>query len=128
MAHNLVMENVAVNAGCDAECALANGGYLRIYEGAVKLAELRFGNPAFSGAIAGVATAAAITPESSAPAAAVVGADSYQVYKSDGATLCWAGTVGVTGGGFDLELDDPKIQLGAQVSVTSFTHTRPKHP
>jgi len=123
MAKNLVLENVAANASCDAECALANGGYLRIKtSGDVLLAELRFGSPAFGSAVAGVATANAVTPEDSAPATGV--AAKYEVYKSDGTTKLWTGTVGTADS--NLVLNSVNIQSGAQVSVTSLTHTVPK--
>lgn len=126
MAHNLVLENAAVNAGVDAMCALANGGKLQIKTAAgVLLAELTFGNPAFAGAIAGVATANAITPDAAANDTGAAG--KYEVRKSDD-TLLWTGTAGAAGGGFDLELNNVNIQVGAQVSVTSFTHTAPKSP
>ena len=124
MAHNLVLENAAVNIEADALAAACANGYLRIYGGATQLAELRFGTPAFGAAVAGTLTAAAITKDSDADAAGT--ADSYRVYADDGATLLWTGTVGVTGGGFDLELDSVTIQQHAEVSLSAFTHTIPK--
>lgn len=123
MAKNLVLEDDAANAGCNAECALANSGFLRIKTaGDVLLAELGFGTTAFGNAVVGVATANAITPEDSAPNTGV--ATKYEVYKSNGTTKIWTGTVGTADA--NLVLNSVNIQAGAQVSVTSLTHTVPK--
>ena len=64
MALNPHRSAAQANAACDAQTASLNGGYLRVYDGAqpantatavttqVKLAELRFGTPAFGAAAA----------------------------------------------------------------------------
>lgn len=128
------LSNVAANAAADAVCVLANTGYLRIYDGAqptnadtavgaqVLLAELRFGSTAFGAAVAGVATANAITQDSSADASGT--ATWFRVLKSDGTTVLWDGSVGTSGA--NLNLNSAAISQGAAVSVTSFTYTQSK--
>src|SRR5512146_2067237 len=70
----------AANAAADAMAALLNGGSVKIYAGSVPadvatalsgqtlLGTLALGNPAFGGAVNGVATANPITDDSSADA------------------------------------------------------------
>ncbi len=131
MALNTKMSDTAVNAEANALAALANSGYLRIYDGSQPanantavstqnlLAELRFGATAFGGASAGVLTANAITDDSDADATGT--AAWFRVLKSDGTTVLWDGSVGTSG--CNLNLNSVAIQQHAQVSVTSFTHT-----
>lgn len=79
MVSNLKRSGLAVRAEADAVCALCNGGYLRIFEGAmsddadapnageVMLSEHRFSDRAFGAAdSSGVAKANAIAPDPSA--------------------------------------------------------------
>lgn len=47
----------------------------------------------------------------------------FRVYASDGTTQHIQGTVTVTGGGGDMEIDNTSINTGQQVTVTSFTLT-----
>ena len=123
MAKNLVLENAAVNAEADALGALCNSGYIRIKTAAnLLLAELRFGASAFGAAVAGVITAAAITPEDAALDSGT--AAKYEAYASNGSTLLWTGTVGLSDA--DLILNAVVISAGAQVSITSLVHTVPK--
>ena len=134
MALNPTLSNVAANAEADAACALANTGYLRIYDGAqpanadtavgaqVLLAELRFGATAFGAASAGVATANAITADSSANATGT--ATWFRVLKSDGTTALWDGSVGTATA--NLVLDSVSIVIGGVISVTAFTFTASK--
>jgi hypothetical protein len=123
MAKNLVLENDAVNAQANALAALCNNGYIRIKSsGNVLLAELRFGATAFGAAAAGVLTANAITAEDAALDTAT--ASKYEVYKSDGTTLLWTGTVGTADA--DLVLNSVGISAGAQVTITGLVHTVPK--
>ena len=131
MAKNRKMSDAAVNAEADAMGALLNNGYLRIYDGAqpatadtaivgqVLLAELRFANPAFPAAAAGVLTANAITKDSSADHDGT--AAWFRCLKSDGTTPVFDDTVGLADSGIILNAVD--IAAGAEVSVTSLTHT-----
>lgn len=133
MALNPKRGNAAVNAEADAVCALLNGGKLQIYDGSqpatadtavgaqVKLAELTWNATAFGAAVAGVASANAITADTVADATGT--ATWFRALKSDD-TKVFDGTVGV--GTFDLVLDSAAIQAGADVSVTSFSYTANK--
>ncbi len=129
--------NAAVNTALNAETALLNNGYLRIYSGSqpatadtalsgqTLLAELRFANPtAFAAAVAGVATANAITADASANNTGT--ATWFRCLQSDGTTVVCDGDVSVTGGGGNLELATTSITAGTQVQVTAFTVTLPK--
>ena len=134
MALNPTLANVAANAQADAACALANTGWLRISDGAQPanadtaitsqnvLAELRFGATAFGAAVAGVATANAITADSSANLTGT--ATWFRVFKSDGTTALFDGSVGTAG--CNLNLDSVSIVLGGTISVTAFTFTASK--
>lgn len=128
MALNPKYTNLAVNTKVDAQAALLNAGFLDIYDGTqpvtadtaigaqVKLARLTFGNPAFGSGVAGVATANAITADSSADATGV--AAWFRALKSDG-TAVLDGSVGTAAA--NLTLNSVAIAIGAAVSCTSFT-------
>jgi len=126
--------NTAVSAAADAVCPLLNNGYLRLYTDPkpsdantaistqTLLAELRFGSTAFGAASNGVATANAITADSSADNTGT--ATWFRALKSDGTTAVLDGSVGTSSA--DLILNSVSISAGAQVSVTSFTYTENK--
>lgn len=134
MALDPTLSNLAASAAADAVVDLADSGYIRIYDGTkaatadtaigaqVLLAELRFGATAFGAAANGVATANAITSDSSANATGT--ATWFRVLKSDGTTVLWDGTVGTSGA--DLNLNTTSIVAGAAVSISSMTYTQPK--
>ncbi|MEK9723534.1 MAG: hypothetical protein VW405_08620 [Rhodospirillaceae bacterium] len=134
MALNPKRSNAAVNAAADAVCPLLNNGYLRIYDGSqpatadtavstqTLLAELRWNGTAFGAASAGVATANAITSDTSADATGT--ASWFRALKSDGTTAVFDGSVGTSGA--DLNLNSVSITSGSAVSVTSFTYTENK--
>lgn len=134
MANAPSLTNAAASAAADAVTALANSGKLRIYSGTkptnadtalsgnTLLAELTFGTTAFGAASNGVATANAITSDSSADATGT--ASFFRVFKSDGTTAVWDGTVGTAG--CDLNLNSTSISSGATVSVSSLTYTQSK--
>jgi hypothetical protein len=145
MAKDLRKSNAAVNAGVNAECALANSGYIRLYSGTrpatvdtaitdqVLLASPRFGATAFGDASEGVATANAITAGTGTAEAGAEGLVPtwYRVFGSDGTTAIWDGTVGVAdspspGDEYNCELDVALIKTGQTVNVTANTHTGPK--
>lgn len=135
MAENLKLSNSLVNTEATAAAAEFNSGYLRIYDGTqatnadtaigsqVLLAELRFGATAFGAPSNGVLTANAITADSSANASGT--ATWYRCLKSDGTTVLCDGSVGTATA--NLVLNSVAISAGAEVSVTSFTHTVPKN-
>ena len=134
MALNPTLSNLAACDEADAACALANTGWLRIYDGSQPanadtavttqniLAELRFGATAFGAAVAGVATANAITADTSANYSGT--ATWFRVFKSDGTTALFDGSVGTSG--CNINLDNAAIVLDGTVSVTAFTFTASK--
>lgn len=141
MAHDVKISNATADAQGDATAPLYNNGYLRLYESGAAgipatadtalttqllLAELRFAATAMSTSVNGVLTANALTADSSANASATTGANFYRAYQSDGTTVISQGTVGTVGSSSDCELNSVMIQSGAEVSVSSFTHTIPK--
>ena len=134
MALNPKRSNTAVSAAADAVCPLLNNGYLRIYSGTqpatadtaistqTLLAELRFGSTAFGASSNGVATANAITSDTSADNTGT--AAWFRALKSDGTTAVLDGSVGTSSA--DLVLNSVSISAGAAVSITSFTYTENK--
>jgi hypothetical protein len=134
MATNPHRTNLAANTACDAMTALANSGKLRIYDGTqpatadtaistqTLLAELTLNATAFAGAVAGVATANAITSDTSADNTGT--ATWFRVVESNGTTVLWDGSVGTSGA--DLNLNTVGLAAGAAVAVSSFTVTETK--
>lgn len=59
----------------------------------------------------------------SASASATGTAGHFRLYASDGATQHMQGTVTITGGGGDMEVDNTSIASGQTVTVTTFTLT-----
>lgn len=133
MSNNPQLSNVAANAAADAIAALYNGGFIDFYDGTqpanaqtsvttqVKLASCTFSNPSSVAAVAGVATANAIT---SAFALASGTASWARVYKSDHVTVVDDFSVGTTG--CDLNMNTVTFVAGGIVSVTVFTFTQKK--
>ena len=50
-------------------------------------------------------------------------AEHFRIYASDGTTAHLQGTVSITSGGGDLELDNDDIAVGQSVTITGFTIT-----
>lgn len=133
MANNFKIANASANAEVDALTALLDGGTLKIYTGTqptdadtaigaqVLLATLTFGSPAFAAGSSGVATANAITQDSSADATGT--AAWFRCLTSGGAKVC-DGSVGTSGA--DCNLNSIAISAGAIVSVTAMTITQGK--
>ena len=133
MAHNPKLSNAGANYGADGVVDQLDNGYLRIYSGSqptdadtaigaqVKLAELRFGTPAFGSAVAGVATANAITGDFNTVAGTAAW---FRILKSDGTTVICDGTVGTSG--CDINLNTTTIDTSGSVNITTFTYTQSK--
>ena len=133
MALNAQLSAAAANAAADAVVDLLDGGKLLIYDGSqpadadtavtdqTLLAELTFGTPAFGDASGGVATANAITQDSSANATGT--ATWFRVTTSEDVAI-FDGSVGTADA--NLVLNSVAIQAGAAVSVTELTYTQPK--
>lgn len=134
MANNLKLANGTVDDQAQALADLLANGYLRIYEGSqpadadtaissqTLLAELRFASPAESDITDGVITFDDLTADSSANATGT--AQFFRALKSDGTTAVMDGSVGTSSA--DLVMNSTAIQSGAEVAVTSWTHTVPK--
>jgi hypothetical protein len=126
--------NAMANAAADAVTANLNNGYLRIYDGSqpatadtavgaqTLLAELRYNATAFGAASNGVATANALTDDSSANATGT--AAWFRALKSDGTTAVFDGSVGT--GTHNLVVNTTAFVAGARVTVTSHTYTQSK--
>lgn len=124
----------AVNVANDAQAALLNTGYIRIYAGTkptnantaigaqTLLATLRFGATAFGASVAGVATANAITSDSDAAATGT--ASFFRCLKSNGTSVVYDGTVGVSG--CDMNMATVALVQHAIISLSSFTMTQPE--
>lgn len=109
-----------------------NGGTLKIYDGTppanastalssnTLLATLTLNATAFSSFTNGVATAGAITSDSSADA---TGPPTFFRLLTSGATVMLQGSVGTSGS--DLNLNTTSIVAGGAVSVSSLTITMP---
>lgn len=125
----MAMNNIATterNTMCDglvdAIDAGAGAGLIEIFTAAfgTKLATLTFTDPAFGAASAGVATASAITDDSSADD---TGTAAVLRVTSSTPTTVFEGTVGTSGA--DLNLNTVSITSGDTVSITSMTVTMP---
>lgn len=122
--------NAMLDAGIG---TLADLGKLRIYDGVQPaagggalssnnlLAELVMAADAFPAASGGVLTAAAITADSAADATGT--ATWFRLFKSDGTTVLYDGSVGTSG--CDLNLNSVSLTVNGTVSVTSLTITMP---
>lgn len=133
MSLNMRLSELVQNAQLDALSVLCDNGYIRIYDGAQPanpdtpvsdqnlLASLRFGNPAFGAAAAGVLTANAIADDTDASATGQ--ATWFRVFESDGTTPVFDGSVGTSSA--NMTLTSVNIQQHAKVTLTSFTVTLP---
>lgn len=131
MALTQKLSNAAVNAQADAICSQLNAGKVRIYDGTQPatadnaatgnlLAEVILPNPAFGSAVAGVATANAITKV----AAAITGdATWFRCLTSANGTM-FDGSVGTSGA--NCNLNALHIVAGADVTISGFTFTAKK--
>lgn len=131
MAKNTQLSNATVNGQADYLSDQLDDGYLRIYDGSqpadadtaigaqVLLAELRFNATAAPAAALGVLTFNAITADSSANASGT--ATWARCLKSDGTSVVMDCTVATATA--NVILNSVVISSGAQVSVSSMTHT-----
>lgn len=114
------------NAACDAVVDLSDAGtgaaHLKIYTTglATLLADLTMSDPAFGAAATGVATASAISDDTSADNTGT--AAEFKIEDSD-ANEILRGSVGTSGQ--DINLNTVSITAGDTVSITSLTVTMP---
>lgn len=124
------------NGGCDGIVDACEGGtppaVLKVYDGAqpatvagnpsgTLLGTLTFTNPAFGAASVGVATASAITSDTSADASGTAG--HFAIYTGTALTPLADGTCGQGTG--DLSFDNSVIVAGGTIAVSSFVVTLP---
>lgn len=133
MALNSQYSNVTRNAKATALGTLANSGLLKLYTGTqpataetalsgnTLLATLTLNATAFGAAALGVITANAITADTNAAATGT--ATWFRLFKSDGTTVVFDGTVGTATA--NLIMNSAAIQAGAAVSAASLTYTEP---
>lgn len=120
----MILETVSRNAMCDALVDLVDGGtgagYLQFEtSGDVEVATLPFSATAFGAAATGVATAAAITSDTSATGGTVAQAS---VYNGDDVKL-WENTVSTSGA--EINLSSLSVGVGDTVSMSAYTVTVP---
>ena len=118
------LETVARNAACNGIVDLIDGGTGAgdlVFEtsGDVEVATLPFSNPAFGNAATGVATANAITDDTSATGGIVAQAS---IFDGDAAKILEA-TVATSGA--DINLSSLTVGAGDTVSISSLTATMP---
>lgn len=129
------ISDVARSAACDAIVDLIDGGAgagtIGIRTGAAPtnttdadsgtlLATLTFSDPAFGAASSGVATASAITSDTSIDATGT--AAHFRAYDSN-STVIWQGTVGTSGS--DINFDSVSFVSGGTAAISSWTVTVP---
>ncbi len=137
MASDFEISTAARNAACDAIVDLVDGGAgagtLTIRTGSppatpatadsgTLLGTLTFSDPAFGSAATGVATASAITSDSSADASGDAG--HFRVKDSNGVVIM-QGTAGEAADTPDMTFDEKSIVAGGVIACTSFTVTVP---
>ncbi len=131
------ISTAARNAAADAVVDLLDGGaaagYIEIRTGAqpatpgdaatgTLLATLPLSDPAFGAASSGVATASAITDDTSADATGTAGW--FRGYDDNDVAVI-DGSITATSGGGDMELNSVSIVTGGLVEITSWTITMP---
>lgn len=135
MALDPSISTAAANAACDAVVDLVDAGtppgLLKVYAGSVPancnaalggatlLGTLTMSNPAFGAASAGVATAGAITSDTSADATGT--ATFFRVTNAAGTAII-QGNVDTSGA--DLNLSSTSITSGGTIAVSSLTYTQ----
>ena len=138
MALNPKIGVAARNAACDAVVDLidagSGAGYIQVRTGSpptnpgdsnsgTLLGTLPFSDPAFGSASTGVATASAITNDSSADASGDAG--HFRAFDSN--NVCHLqGTAGESADTPDMVFDEKSIVAGGVIACTSFTVTMPQ--
>lgn len=137
MAADPRLSNAAASAAADAVVDMidagAGAGTIKLYSGTIPtnadtavgaqtlLATLTFSDPAFGAASNGVATANAITSDTSADA---TGTATWARVETSAPATVMDLTVGTSGE--DINLNTNSIVAGATVAITSLTYTQPK--
>ena len=129
MALNTQLSDASVNAAVNALLARANGGTLKIYQGAqpanantaigaqTLLATIALGNPAFGNAVGGAAN---LTATAAATAVATGTAQFFRIFAADSSVVL-DGSIGTVG--CNINMGSVNIQVGAQVAITGYTYS-----
>lgn len=96
-----------------ADCATADSGTV--------VADLTLPSDWMSAASAGSKAKLGTWQDTSADAAGTIA--HYRIYDSTGVTCKVQGTVTITGGGGDLTVDNPAVQAGQTITITSYSWT-----
>jgi hypothetical protein len=120
--HPTSVRNALADLVVDLIDAGAAAGTLELQtSGNVEVATLTFSDPAFGAAANAVATASAITADSSATGGTIAKA----VAKDSNGNTVFTCSVTATGGGGDITLNSVSVSAGQQVSLSSLTYTAP---
>ena len=133
MASNINLGNAARSAACDAIVDRLDGGTIPIRTGSpptnpgdadsgTLLGTCTYGTPAFGAASNGVATANAVTSDTSADASGDAG---HFRFKTSGAVTDLQGTAGNAGDAPDMTFDNKAIVAGGTIAISSITVTVP---
>lgn len=134
MASALHMSNAAVNAEADALARLLDAGFIKLYTGTqpatadtalsgnTLLGTLGVNATSAPAASAGVLTFNAVSSDTTADNTGT--ATFYRALKSDATSVVMDGSVGTSGA--DMNINAVAIVAGAQIDITSWTHTVPK--
>lgn len=129
MALDTQISDASANAAVNALLARANGGTLKIYQGAkpanantaitdqVLLASIALGNPAFGAAAGGTA---ALNATAAAAAVATGPAQFFRICAAD-ASVVLDGTIGTAG--CNIDMGTVNIQQNAQVAITGYAYS-----
>ena len=133
MASNIKLGNAARSAACDAIVDRLDGGTIRTgtstpptnpgdADSGTTLGIPTFATPAYGAASNGVATANAVTSDTSADASGDAG---HFRFKTSGAVTDIQGTAGNAGDAPDMTFDNKSIVAGGTIAISSITVTVP---
>jgi hypothetical protein len=132
------LNTAARNAACNAIVDLLDfgpaNGVMKVYSGSppaevggalttqVKLADLPFSTPAFGNSSVGTATANAITDDSNINA---TGTATWLRLEDDFGQIICDMTIGISGSGADIIVNEVNLEEGGTFGITSMTFTVP---
>lgn len=119
-----ILETAARNAACNSvvdlvDAGSANGALIFRTAASAEVAALEFSDPAFGNAATGVATASAISPDTSATG----GTTDRATFEDSDENVVLTASVGTSGE--DINLSSTTIGPGDTVSMSSLTVTMP---
>lgn len=122
LTHTTAVRNALADLVVDLIDAGAGAGYIEFQtSGDAEVATCPFSDPAFGAAAAGIATASAITDDSSATGGTIA---KFRLKDSNDLEVL-AGTVTVVSGGGDIELSAVVIAALSTVEMTALTYEAP---